>query len=106
MAGRKIRDAEDARACLAAAASSGLGRAAWARRQRIDGRSLNAWQLNLSRRRQTERQQRARLIELVAAPTLPEPACYVIRHGELAVEVDDRFDSGTLRRLLDVIAEC
>ena len=106
MAGRKIRDAADAQACLSAAASSGQSRVAWARSQQIDGRSLNAWGMNLSRRGRSVRRQRVRLIELVAAPPAPEPASYVIRAGELAVEVDDRFDSSTLRRLLDVIAGC
>lgn len=106
MAGRKIRDAADAHACLAAAASSGLTRAAWARSQEIDGRSLNAWRMNLSRRGRSGRRQRVRLVELVAAPPAPEPASYVVRVGEFAVEVDDRFDSATLHRLLGVIAGC
>ena len=108
MAGRKIRDAEDARACLAAAAASGLSRIAWARSQQIDGRSLNAWGLNLTRRGQRGRQgqRQVQLVELVAGPPTAERASYVIRRGELSVEVDEQFDSATLRRLLDVIAQC
>jgi hypothetical protein len=49
MSQRKIRTADDARACLAAAQASGLPRAAWARAHGIDARSLNAWRLNLAR---------------------------------------------------------
>ncbi len=48
MAGRKIKDAKDARACLSAAKASGLTNAEWARGEGIDGRSLHAWQMNLS----------------------------------------------------------
>ena len=51
MAGRRIRDAVDARACLRMMSVSGLPRAVWARSQGIDGRSLNAWRLNLTRSR-------------------------------------------------------
>ena len=54
MAGRKIRDGADARTSLAAAAESKVSRAEWARQQGIDGRSLNAWRLNLARREQEE----------------------------------------------------
>ncbi len=42
MAGRKIRDAADARACMHTAQTSGLTRTEWAREQGIDERSLNA----------------------------------------------------------------
>lgn len=47
MAGRKIEDEAEARSCLKAAVASGEGRAVWARRHGIDGRSLNAWRVNL-----------------------------------------------------------
>ena len=77
----------------------------WARRHGIDGRSLNAWGLNLRRRAERSRSERVRLIELVPTPT-PPAASYVIRHHDLAVEVDERFDSETLRRLLAVIVGC
>jgi hypothetical protein len=102
---RKVRDAEEARGLLDAAEESGLARADWARRQGIDPRSLNAWRLNLGwRSGETERP--VRLVELVpSVPGVPA-ARYVIRVGNLAVEVDDRFDSDTLARLLGVVAAC
>ena len=101
MAGRKIRDEAEARSCLAKAERAGLERAAWARRQGIDGRSLQAWHLNLRRQGSS----RPRFIELVP-PAPVEPARYVVRLSDLAVEVDDRFDDATLRRLLSVVASC
>jgi hypothetical protein len=53
MAGRRITDRDEAEACLASVASSGLDRATWARREGIDARSLNAWRLNLERSERT-----------------------------------------------------
>lgn len=103
MAGRKIRDAAEARACLAEVARSGMARAAWARVHGYDARSLNAWRLNLGDRR--PRRETLRMVEL----TLEAPASrsrYVVHLGDVAVEVDDDFDEGTLRRLLHVVAAC
>ena len=108
MAGRKIRDEADARASLAAAATSGLKRSEWTRRQGIDGRSLNAWRLNL-KRAGVEGVARVpvRLVELVAAKApAVVPARYLVRCGELEVEVDGGFDDETLLRLLRVVAAC
>ena len=62
MAKRKIRDEADAQACLSAQASSGLTLSAWARREGIDGRSLNLWRVNLARWGASA--PRARLVEL------------------------------------------
>ena len=105
MAGRKIRDEVDARACLSAAAGSGLGRSEWARTHDVDCRSLNAWWLNLGRPTSSTELEPVRLVELVTGrPT--GPARYVIRCGDFAVEVDDRFDDATLHRLLGVVAAC
>lgn len=104
MPGRKLRDAEDARSCLNEIAASGLTRGEWSRANGVDGRSLNAWDLNLSRRRE---QGEARLVELVPSERVVEaPVRYVVRCGELAVEVDHRFDDEVLRRLLSVVASC
>jgi hypothetical protein len=50
MAGRKILDEADARACLAQAESEGLTRGQYAQEHGIDGRSLSAWYLNLTHR--------------------------------------------------------
>ena len=99
---RKVRNADDARSCLDAAERSGLTRAEWARANGVDARSLNAWRLNLGERRpRTE----LRLVELVSAQTVTA-ARYVVRCGDLAVEVDEHFDPAVLRRLLVVVASC
>lgn len=102
MAGRKIRDEADAVQCLDAQCASGLALAEWAMRHGIDGRSLNSWRMNLSRRGTARRA--PRLVELVASggPT----ARYTVRCGRLAVEVGDDFDQETLFRLLQVVASC
>jgi hypothetical protein len=47
-AGRKTDDEREARACLKAAKEENLGR--WARAHGIDGRSPNAWRINLEAR--------------------------------------------------------
>lgn len=103
MAGRKIEDEMEARSCLRAAAASGEGRAAWARRHGIDGRSLNAWRVNLERggREQPE----LRLLELVASSPPGAPGCRV-RCGSFVVEVDAEFDDQVLCRVLTVVAAC
>ncbi len=103
MAGRKIRNEMDARVCLAAAEASGLERAAWARREGVDGRSLNLWRMNIARRSK-EVLPRPRMVELV--PSEPQPARYVIRCGHLAIECDGDFEDETLLRLLQVISAC
>jgi hypothetical protein len=106
MAGRKIRDAAEARAFLAAVEESGLERAEWARRRGLDARSLNAWRLNLGGRRRSEVVgSRLRLVELTVAPPASS-ARYVVHLGDIAVELDNNFDDGTLRRLLDVLGSC
>jgi hypothetical protein len=109
MAGRKIRSAAEAHACLAAAkAAHGVSPAQWAREHGIDGRSLNAWRVNLGRRREpAPKQQRARLVELIPTPASAPPAArYLVRCGKLAVEIGERFDESTLVRLLRVVAAC
>lgn len=80
---------------------------AWAREQGIDGRSLNAWRLNLARtdRRLEERAlPELRMLELV--PATCAEATYKVRCGPFVVEVDAAFDDQTLRRLLAVVAAC
>ena len=101
MAGRKIHDHADAERCLRAADAAGLTITEYARQHGIDGRSLHAWSLNLSRRRRPPAE--LRLVELV-----PEamPARYVVRCHEFEVEVDAAFDENTLGRLLRLVAAC
>lgn len=98
---RKVRDEADARFCLAAQAASGLTLSAWARREGIDGRSLNLWRVNLAR--WAAPKPSPRLVELVP---MHAPPRYVVRCGQLSVEVDDGFEEATLLRLLRVVAAC
>ena len=107
---RKIRDEADARACIAAQKVSGMTTAAWCRSEGIDGRSLRAWTLNLSRSAapagKRVRAKPVQLIELVPSGPLRRTARYVVRVGRHDVEVDDQFNESTLRRLVGVLASC
>ena len=108
---RKILSEAEARSALAAAASSGLPRRAWARSQGLDPRSLNAWRLNLDRRGQDRRRQSSsphalHLVELLPlGPTTP-PARYTLEVYGIRLEVGDDFAEDTLRRLLGVLRGC
>lgn len=103
MEARKIVDAADARRCLAAVATSGRPRAAWAREHGVDARSLNAWRITLERRAVRGPQ----LVELVATtPALAPTTTYRVRCGPFEVELTDDFDDGSLGRLLRVVAAC
>jgi hypothetical protein len=119
---RKIMDEHEARRCLAAARRTGEGVGAWARANGIDGRSLNAWRVNLARRgasrnatrpRATARsptamvaRPRAALVELVPASRPGVTARYVVHVGELRVEVGDDFEAEALRRIVEVLGVC
>jgi len=110
MAGRKLRDEEDAVACLEAAEVSGLGDAAWARRHGIDGRSLHAWRLNLERRA-GERSPSAsplRVVDLVSSVSTSTSGLRSlrVRCGPFVIEVEPDFDAEVLARLLGVVAAC
>lgn len=101
MAKRKIVDERDARACLAAIAKSKDSLRGWSQRNGVDGRSLRAWQLNLSR--SAAASPRAKMVELVPiGPSAPERR-YVVRTGCGCVEIGDDFDAGTLSRILEVL---
>ena len=107
MPGRRIRDVADARACLAAASSSGLSRADWARAHGVNARSLNAWRVNLERK--TRRRQRLTFLELVADTTevaVTSPSTLRLGVGDVWVEVPADFDEAHLRRVLQVVATC
>lgn len=105
MAGRRIRDTEDAHACLAAVERSGAELAHWCRANGVDGRSLRAWDLNLGRRRLATRASVLNLVELVADRP-PSVSGYVIRVGPMSIEVESTFDEASLRRLLAVVSSC
>lgn len=101
--GRKIRDRDDAFACLSAWQASGLTLSAWSQSNGVDGRSLHCWQVNLRRGRQAKA--RAAMVELIAVPAAPS-ARYVVRVDGIEVEVDDSFREDTLERLLQVLVAC
>jgi len=103
MAGRKIRDAQEARNCLTEVAKSGERRAQWARARGIDPRSLNAWRVNLERSTCTAPSM-PRLVELVPKATIA--ACVAVRCGPFTVEVGESFDEHLLARVLTVVASC
>ena len=104
MAGRKIRDEEEARESLAALAVGGVTLAEWSRRNGIDGRSLQAWKMNLERGERQTPPKTVRLLELV--PAGRSDAEYRVRCGPFVVELDERFDEQVLARLLAVVADC
>lgn len=105
MPGRKIRDAQDARHLLTELEASDLDTVAFARAHGVDGRSLNAWRLNLARRPRDPRP--IRVVELVTStPSHPHAATMTIRCGAFEVEVGRALDEGLLARVLRVVAAC
>ena len=105
MAGRKVTDAQEARSLLDEQQRSGLEPAPFARSRGIDGRSLNAWRINLARGASAKVAESLQLVELVA--NQPEArASMTVRCGPFSVDVPPRFDQDDLARLLDVLAAC
>jgi len=105
---RKVVDEKHARACLAAIKKSREPLRDWVRRNQIDGRSLRAWELNLSRGScaALTRTAPAKLVELVPVSRTGSARRYLIRIGVASVEVGDDFDAATLRRLVGVLRAC
>ena len=103
MAGRRIKNEADARVCLAAERAAGGDACGWARARGVDGRSLNAWRLNLGRRRSRPKTRPA-LVELVAAPA-PRvgDAQYALVLGNARIEFGDACSADTLRRVLQAL---
>ena len=108
MAGRRILNETEARRCLGAARSSGRGElATWARAHGIDGRSLNAWRVNLERRGKPARRVGPRLVELVPAIAADSSSSrYVLHIGSVELELGDDFNEQTLRRLVGLLKSC
>jgi len=100
--GRKIESEREARQCLGAAKAAGQTVGAWSREHGIDGRSLNAWRANLARSSGAG----LRLVEVVPAVAMRVEARYVVRVGELAVELSDDFCEETLVRLVRTLRSC
>jgi hypothetical protein len=116
VAGLRIESESEARRYLRRVEAEGGEVGAWAREHGIDGRSLNAWRMNLARRagaaeppRRPRRAGSARtgLVELVpATPSLATSGRYVLAVGGVRIEVGDDFSEGTLRRLVGVLRSC
>lgn len=105
---RKIHDEQDARRCLKAAESSSLSVTAWSRAHGVDARSLNAWRVNLARREPSSSASptKARLVELVPTRSTEPSARYLVRVGDLAIELDDSFEEATLVRVVRALRSC
>jgi transposase-like protein len=105
---RKIEDERDARTCLRAATAAGVSAGEWAREHGVDGRSLNAWRLNLARAGagQTPSASPLRLVELVAAPPPRADARYVVHVSGAQIELADDFREETLVRLVRALRAC
>ena len=103
---RKIEDERDARACLKAAKAARLTAGQWAREHGVDGRSLNAWRINLSPRRSKRASATPRLVELVPTSPSRAEARYLVRVGDAEVEVTDGFREETLVRLVRALRSC
>ena len=105
---RKVTDEAEARACLSALAKSGKTLREWARSRQLDGRSLRAWQLNLSRgaTRALAKSTPARLVELVPVSAPSALRRYLIRVADVSIELNDDFDAASLRRIVEVLRSC
>lgn len=105
---RKIEDERDARACLKSAKAARLSPGQWAREHGVDGRSLNAWRINLARRGSTPSiaKARSRLVELVPVSPSRAEARYFVRVAETEIELTDAFREETLVRLVRALRSC
>lgn len=105
---RKITDERDARACLKAAKAAGLTAGEWAREHGVDGRSLNAWRINIGERaKSTAAVAKPQLIELVPTSRRSEAdARYVVRVGDAEIVLTDGFREETLVRLVRALRSC
>jgi hypothetical protein len=103
---RKIEDERDARACLRAAKAARVSVGEWARDNGVDGRSLNAWRINLLRSCAPEEVAKPQLVELV--PTTPPraDARYVVHVDGARIELADDFREETLARLVRALRAC
>ena len=106
MAGRRILNEQEARWRLAAARAARGGLAAWARSHGIDGRSLNAWRVNLERGGVHRPRVEPKLVEVVPAPAAVSSARYVLHIGRVGLELGDDFSEQTLRRLVGLLRSC
>jgi hypothetical protein len=104
---RKISGEAEARSALKAIARAGISIKTWAREHGVDGRSLHAWEMALTRRAQgvVRPRRAAALVELV--PTTPlSSARYVMRVGEISFEFGDDASEETLLRVVGLLRSC
>ena len=120
MAGRKVRGAEDARACMRAVARSGLTRRDWAVAHGVDARSLHLWDVRLRRIatppprpmpalpvvRMPATAGPLRFVELVAEAAPCGAARYRLEVGRVCIVLDERFSDAVVARLLRVVTAC
>ena len=122
MSRRKIEDEAEARRCLLAIEREGWDIRTWARAHGVDGRSLHAWRVNLSRWSGRKPEHRERepaaattangLVELVPsrparnASSRSEMGRYVLAIGDACVEFGDDFSEPALRRIIGVLRSC
>lgn len=104
MVRRKVRDEAEAVALIEEAHRRGVKPSDVALERGISGRSVQGWRLVLSKR---ESRRSSAFLELVPLTVAAATArSYRVWVGELAVEVDDHFDEGTLHRLVSVLRGC
>ncbi len=101
MAGRKVRDEEEAVALVEEAERRGLKPSEVAAERGVDGRSVQAWRMTLARRDKP----RDGFLELVPM-TAEGPRLYRVRVGELVIEVGGDFETDTLHRLVGALRGC
>jgi transposase-like protein len=105
---RKISGEAEARRALKAIARAGVSIRTWAREHGVDGRSLHAWEMTLTRRAPgAARPPRriAALVELVPASPVSS-ARYVMRAGEVSFEFGDDASEEMLRRAVGALRSC
>ena len=101
---RKIWGERDARVCVRAAKAAKLSLGAWAREHGVDGRSLHAWAVKLGLVARSAG--KPKLIELVPVRSQPSAARYVVRVGDVVIEVGEDFTDETLARLVRSLRVC
>ena len=69
----------------------------------LDGRSLQCWRLNLTKKSQPTRAPLSRGLRLVEFALPVAQASYRLLVGDVTIELDDAFREDTLSRLLDVM---
>ena len=74
---------------------------------RIDGRSLNAWRINLGRSRSdTRARSKLLLVELVPTTAASSAAGYAVRIADATIELGDDFRDETLVRIVRALRSC